>query len=96
MKENIRGVKVHYTGGIRKTDYAEWFAQKILKGETPDVAMILSDDFDKLVSLGVIQNLDELIKNDRSFDTNKFYESALNIGVMKIISMHFLMKLFLC
>ena len=75
------GVKVHYTGGIRKTDYAEWFAQKILKGETPDVAMILSDDFDKLVSLGVIQNLDELIKNDRSFDTNKFYESALNIGV---------------
>ncbi|PHV70122.1 ABC transporter substrate-binding protein [Sporanaerobium hydrogeniformans] len=74
------GVTVHYTSGIRKSDYSEWFAQKVLKGEMPDVAMILSDDFDQLVSLGVLQNLDELSKKDRSFEPSKFYQSALKIG----------------
>lgn len=44
------GVKVHYETGIRKEDYSEWLDRKILEGETPDVFMVLSDDFYKYVS----------------------------------------------
>ena len=39
------GVKVHYETGIRKKDYSEWLDRKILEGKTPDVFMVLSDDF---------------------------------------------------
>lgn len=73
-------VKVRYTSGIRKNDYSEWLAQKILQGKMPDVAMILSDDFEQLVFLKVIQNLDQFAKKDKDFDENKFYQSALSIG----------------
>ena len=75
-----QGVKVRYTSGIRKVDYSEWMAQKILKGKMPDVSMILSDDFERLVSLGVLQNLDRQIEKDKAFDLNKFYRSSLEIG----------------
>ena len=77
------GVKIHYTSGIRKSDYSEWLAQKVLKGEMPDVAMILSDDFEQLVSLGMLQNLDEYTKKDKGFDVNEFYKSSLRIGMCK-------------
>ncbi|NLL78085.1 MAG: sugar ABC transporter substrate-binding protein [Clostridiales bacterium] len=74
------GVKVHYTSGIRKTDYSEWYAQQVLIGKTPDVAMILSDDFDKLVSLDVLENLDDMADNDSSFHAEDYYTTALNTG----------------
>lgn len=74
------GVKVHYTSGIRKTDYSEWYAQQVLKGKTPDVAMILSDDFDTLVSLDVLENLDDMESKDHSFRTEDYYTTALNTG----------------
>ena len=45
MKKKHPGVKVHYETGIRKEDYSEWLDRKILEGETPDVFMVLSDDF---------------------------------------------------
>ena len=54
------GVKVHYETGIRKEDYSEWLDRKILEGETPDVFMVLSDDFYKYVSLNVIS--DQIIR----------------------------------
>ena len=54
------GVKVHYETGIRKEDYSEWLDRKILEGETPDVFMVLSDDFYKYVSLNHICLFDYL------------------------------------
>lgn len=74
------GVKVHYETGIRKKDYSEWLDRKILEGKTPDVFMVLSDDFYKYVSLNVIYNLDNQIANDRDFKKEYFFDTALDIG----------------
>ncbi|MGO5052133.1 extracellular solute-binding protein [Lachnospiraceae bacterium LCP25S3_G4] len=83
FEERYPGVKVHYTSGIRKSDYSEWYAQKALNGETPDVAMVLSDDFEKLVSMGALKNLDSFMKKDSKFEESKFYETAFRTGKVK-------------
>lgn len=83
FEEEHKGVKIHYTSGIRKSDYSEWFSQQVLKGKTPDVAMILSDDFDTLVALDVLQNLDVMKEKDPSFSPEKYYTTALNTGKYK-------------
>lgn len=73
-------VEIHYESGIRKDDYAEWLAKKTLKGETPDVFMILSDDFYKYSSMGVLNSLDELIEQDKHFKKEYYYQSTLDTG----------------
>lgn len=73
-------VKVHYYSGIPKDEYSEWLTQQMLKGETPDVFMTLSTDFDKLVSTGMMANLDAMIDKDTTFDKDKFFGSALRYG----------------
>ncbi|MDD2973121.1 MAG: sugar ABC transporter substrate-binding protein [Lachnospiraceae bacterium] len=83
FEEEHPGVKVHYTSGIRKSDYSEWYAQQVMKGRTPDVSMILSDDFDQLVSLGVLENLTELMQKDMEFDASEYYTTALDAGKYK-------------
>lgn len=74
------GVTVHYSSGIPKEDYSEWLSRKILSGNTPDVFMVLSDDFDPLSSLGVLKDLGENIHSDKDFDSAAFYQSALATG----------------
>lgn len=74
------GVKIHYYSGVLKEDYSEWFSRKLLKGETPDVFMILADDFNQFCSMGVVQQLDTLIAEDHFFDTEKYYSTALASG----------------
>ena len=74
------GVKVHYYSGIPKDDYSEWLTQKMLKGEMPDVFMALSNDFDKMVSLGMLENLDDLIQADHTFESDKYFSTALAYG----------------
>ena len=78
-----KGVEVHFTSGIRKEDYSEWFAAKTLAGKAPDVAMILSEDFDRLVSLDVLMKLDNVMAEDKDFDSGKYYDTALRIGEYK-------------
>ena len=55
------------------------FANEITKGTTPDVFMVLPDDFNTLSSIGILKNLDRLIKEER-IDTSLFYQSALFAG----------------
>lgn len=74
------GVKIHYYSGVLKEDYPEWFARKLLKGEVPDVFMVLSDDFKQYCSLGVMKDLSGLMEQDAGFDTEKFYDTALRAG----------------
>ena len=74
------GVKVHYYSGIPKDDYSEWLTRKMLKGEMPDVFMALSNDFDKMVSLGMLENLDDLIQADHTFESDKYFSTALAYG----------------
>lgn len=73
-------VKIHYYSGITKDDYEEWLSRKILKGDTPDVFMILSEDFSHLVSLGLLENLDQRIQEDTSVEIRDYYETSLEAG----------------
>ena len=73
-------VRISYYSGIRKEDYSEWLAEQTLKGNMPDVFMILTDDFDKFSSMGVLKNLDGLMAGDEDFAASDFYETTLNTG----------------
>lgn len=75
------GIKIHYYSGVLKEDYSEWFSRKLLAGDTPDVFMILSSDFNQFSSMGVLKDLGDLIFRDESFDMNRFYTSSLHTGL---------------
>lgn len=80
FEESHPGVKIHYDSGILKEDYSEWLARKLLKGDLPDVFMVLDTDFSQYCSLGAMKNLDELIAQDETFDESEFFSTALDIG----------------
>ncbi len=73
-------VKVEYQSGIQKEDYASWLANRFLKGEEPDVFVVLSEDFNTLSSLGALKDLSYLISHDENFTVDNYYASALNAG----------------
>ena len=75
------GVKIQYYSGVLKEDYSEWLSRKLLEGEAPDVFMVLSDDFNRFCSLGVMKKLDQLMERDEELDAEKFYATALESGV---------------
>ena len=83
-KENP-GVSVHYYSGIRKVDYSEWLSKQIITGNAPDVMMVLSEDFNTFTTLGLLQNLDELMENDSDISHDDFFDFAINSGVHKNI-----------
>jgi len=74
------GVKVHYDSGVRKEDYSEWLSRKILNGDAPDLFMVLSEDFYKFASLGVLENIDVMVEKDISFSTRYYYQTSLGTG----------------
>ncbi|HBE80752.1 MAG TPA: sugar ABC transporter substrate-binding protein [Firmicutes bacterium] len=74
------GVKIKYRCGTLKSDYSEWLAQKIIQGKEPDVFCILAEDFNTLSALGILENLDTLIKSDSEFDISKMYVNAIKSG----------------
>ncbi len=74
------GVKVSYTSGILKEDYAEWLSEQILLGKEPDVFMVFSQDFETLASLGVLCDLKKQIDEDSEFIPANFYEAAYTYG----------------
>lgn len=73
-------VAVSYDGGIPKKSYSEWLNQKILKGNAPDVFIVLESDFSRLVSLDVLEPLDAYISSDSAFDPGRYYALCLNAG----------------
>ncbi len=78
-----KNVKIHYYSGIIKEDYSEWFSRQVLLGKTPDVFMILANDFEKFAALDIMKNLDPLIQKDNKFRSGDFYSTTLNTGVFK-------------
>lgn len=74
------GVKVHYYSGVQKNDYSEWLSRKMLAGETPDVFMVLSSDYNQFCSMGMIKNLDHLIEKDKTFNSDIYFKSAFETG----------------
>ena len=75
------GVKIKYSGGIPKEDYSEWMSERILKDKMPDIFMVLDEDFENYINLGLIENLDKYIAKDSDFDINKYYSEIANSGV---------------
>lgn len=73
-------VKIHYYSGVSKDDYSEWFARKLLQGKEPDIFMILGKDFNQFCSMGVMKNLDSLIREDKNFNSNDYFTSAYQAG----------------
>ena len=73
-------VKVKYESGILKEDYSSWLADKILTGDTPDVYIILEEDFSLLSSIGALKNLNSYILKDKNFDEQEYYKSVLEAG----------------
>ena len=80
FEESHPGVKIHYDSGILKEDYSEWCARKLLRGDLPDVFMVLDTDFNQYCSLGALKNLDDIITEDTEFDESKYFTTALDIG----------------
>ena len=74
------GVKVEYVSGIRRDAYPEWLAEQVLLGTEPDVFMIPKGEFDTLASLGVLQELDGMIRRDGGFSSQAYYSGAYEYG----------------
>ncbi len=74
------GVTVHYSSGIIKDEYSEWLSQKALKGEAPDVFMVLTNDFNQFSSIGIMKDLDGLMSEDGDFEESRYYASTLHTG----------------
>lgn len=75
-------IKVSYRSGTLREDYSEWCAQKVLQDEMPDVFLVLGQDYSTFASLGILKNLDGLVRGDANFDTGRFYASTLRAGQM--------------
>ncbi len=73
-------IKIKYLTGTPKGDYSEWLAEKIVKGNEPDVFCVLESDFNTFASIGVLKNLDSFMQDDSTFDPSKMYEKAIKSG----------------
>ncbi len=80
FEEKHPNVHIHYESGIRREDYPEWYAEKVLMGKAPDVAVILPEDLNQLISLNVLEDLGSLMSSDPSFDIRRFYSTAADAG----------------
>lgn len=80
FEEEHPNVEIHYDSGIQKNDYSEWLSGKVLEGKAPDVMMVLSGDFEKMASIGVLQNLDERILDDEDIDIETYFPTSLSTG----------------
>ena len=83
FEKEHKGIKIRYESGIPKEDYSEWMAKRVLKDEMPDVFMVLDDDFENYINLGLIEKLDGYVDGDKSFDINKYYSEIANSGVFE-------------
>ena len=71
-------VRVVYESGIPKKDYDGWLAEKILKGEQPDVFMVPENDFSMLAASGAFKSLDSLLSKK---DVAAYYPVSYQAGL---------------
>ena len=74
------GVKVQYESGIMKTDYSEWLSEQMMKDMEPDVFFVPEGDFSTFAQINALKNLNELIREDDSFNPEAFYRTAYEYG----------------
>lgn len=66
FEKEYPNVTIKYESGVMKDDYSEWLSQKALKGDLPDVFMVLPEDFSTFSSVGMLKNLDSYTKIDKA------------------------------
>ena len=81
FEKKYPNVHITYESGIMADDYSEWLAEKLLKGEEPDLYFVLPEDFSLLVRSGALENLDSIIKKDTSFDKDVYYPASISAGM---------------
>ena len=74
------GVKVQFESGIMKSDYSEWLSEQMMKDTEPDVFFVQEADFSTFAQINALKNLNDLIKEDDSFDPDAFYSTAYEYG----------------
>lgn len=80
FEQEHENVKVVYRSGTLMEDYSEWLAQKVLKGNEPDVFIVLQEDFSTFSEIGMLEPLTRFMKEDPRFRKEEFYEKALKSG----------------
>lgn len=83
FEEANPGVYVEYVSGIIKKDYSDWLNDQIVRGECPDVFLILDDDFNLLSETGALMNLDCFLDADGIDPGTLIFENALQAGNYK-------------
>ena len=78
-KENDH-VKVVFRSGTLIEDYSEWLAQKVLKGDEPDVFIVLEEDFNTLSDIGMLEPLNQYMEKEPDFSLEDYYAKALEAG----------------
>ena len=83
FEKEYPNVEVQYVSGILKEDYSEWISNQALNGTLPDVFMILPEDFTTFASVGVLKNLDTMLKADSSLEKEEFYQGCYDAGTYR-------------
>ena len=83
FEKEYPNVKVKYTSGILKEDYSEWLSNQALNGALPDVFMVLPEDFTTFASIGILKNLETMLKADTSLKKDAFYQGCYDAGTYK-------------
>ena len=73
-------VKVKYTSGIIKSDYSKWLSNRALSGDLPDVFMVMRDDLSTFADIGMLDDLNDDIQSDTTFDAKKYYSTSYETG----------------
>ncbi len=76
-----RNIQIRLKTGTMYNYYSEWLAQRVLKGQEPDLFLLVEEDFNTYASIGLLQNLDDFISEDRDFPWDSYYSRALEAGV---------------
>lgn len=80
FEEEHPQIDVVYDSGIRKEDYSNWLCGKVLKGEMPDVFMVLDNEFPTLANIQALHSLDRFVQGPNGIDVNQFYEATYDAG----------------
>ncbi|MBN2659124.1 MAG: extracellular solute-binding protein [Spirochaetales bacterium] len=75
------GISVVYRSGTLREDYSEWLSQKMLKGEEPDIFLILPEDFVLFSSIGILEDLEPYMEKDPDFHRDDYFANALKSGL---------------
>ncbi|MDO4912726.1 MAG: extracellular solute-binding protein [Lactobacillus sp.] len=79
FKKTHPNVRVVYESGITKTNYRSWLADRLVKGNEPDIFIIPDHSFNILASDGALFDLSSYIKNDH-YPLQNFYSAAIKSG----------------